>query len=311
LSIDPRFLQRVDLNLLKVFKAVHDLRQTTAAAERLGVSQPAVSQSLKRLRDLVGDPLFVPAHAGVEPTARANELAGPVGEALAAIQRALERPPQFDPATARRRFRIGMLDYGVMVLAPAIAGAISRQAPGVSVEISHVPSDAAARLLLSDEIDLATGPFVRPPAALDCEPLFEDAYVVVARRDHPALAGGLDVETLTRLSYVDIAYDASEGGGMAAALARRGIDIRKAMQAPMFAGACFIAGSSDLAAIVPERLAHAYRDVCSIAVHRPPVALPPLRISALTHRRNSSDAGLRWLRDILVQAGAESAALGP
>ena len=129
------------------FKAVYELGQTTAAAEYLGLTQPAVSQALRRLRELTGDPLFVPSRSGMLPTPRASELSVPVNSALAAIQRALERNPDFQPATARRRFRLGMLDYGIMVLAPSVAGVISQHAPGIVVDIMHVPSANAHQIL--------------------------------------------------------------------------------------------------------------------------------------------------------------------
>lgn len=311
MAADTRFLHRVDLNLLKVFKAVHELGQTTAAAEHLGLTQPAVSQGLRRLREFLDDPLFVPTSAGMQPTARANELAGPVSEALAVIQRALERNPDFQPPTARRRFRLGMLDYGVMALAPALAGVISRRAPGVSVDISHVPSDSAPRMLLADQIDLATGPFARTPATLECTPLFSDDYVVIARAGHPALSVGLNAARLSELPHVDVTYDTSEGGGIDAALHAAGIRRRKAMQVPLFAGACFVVGASDFLAIMPRRLAQAHAGICNLAVHDMPVPFPRLEISALVHRRNSGDAGLKWLRDVLAETAAHAGPLAP
>lgn len=296
---DLQFLQRVDLNLLKIFQAVYETRQTTAAAERLGLSQPAVSQALGRLRHLTSDPLFVPAHGGMEPTSRASELAGPVGAALGSIQRALERNPTFDPGSANRRFRLGMLDYGVMMLAPAIASAVSRDAPGISIDISHVPSDSAARLLLSDQIDLVTGPFDDVPASLECTPVFRDTYVVAARRDHPALKNGLNREALADLPHVDVTYDLTERGGLDTALRSHGIHRRKAMQVPFFAGACVIAGASDFLAIIPQRMAQAHQHMCGLKLHDLPVSIAPLKISALNHRRDSAEPGLKWLRDII------------
>lgn len=303
MAADTRFLQRVDLNLLKVFKAVHDLGQTTAAAEYLGLTQPAVSQGLKRLRELVGDPLFVPGNGRMQPTARATELAAPVSEALSGIQRALEHEPQFNPASARRRFRIGMLDYGIMVFATALAEVISHHAPGVSVSIDHVPSDSAARLLIADQIDLATGPFAQTAAVLQCVPLFQDDYTIIARKGHPALKQGAALEQLGSLSHVDVTFDTTTGGGIDAALMKFGVRRNKAMQVPMFAGACFIVGSSDLIAVVPRRLAEINAGICGLEIHSLPQEFPQLRINALTHRRNSADPGLLWLADILAEAG--------
>jgi DNA-binding transcriptional LysR family regulator len=302
MAADTRFLNKVDLNLLKVFKSVYELGQTTAAAEYLGLTQPAVSQALRRLRELTGDPLFVPGRAGMMPTARAEELAAPFGEALAAIQHALESNPDFRPATARRRFRLGMLDYGVMVLAPSVAAAISAKAPGVGVEIMHVPSSAAQAMLEEDRIDIVTGPFKRCPAPFERTMLFTDRYVLIARMGHPALLNGLTPAVLSGLAYVDVTYDTAEGGGVEGALLALGVRRRKAMQVPLFAGACFIASASDFVAVVPERLAQTYAAISDIGIHRLPQDFPLLEISALVHRRNSGDAGLRWLCGVLVEA---------
>ncbi len=300
---DLRFLQKVDLNLLKVFKAVHDLGQTTAAADHLGLTQPAVSQGLRRLRELVGDPLFVPGNGRMQPTVRANELSGPVSEALAGIQRALEREPQFDPATARRRFRISMLDYGIMVFATSLAKEISSRAPGITIDIDHVPTDSAARLLIADQIDLATGPFSGTASVLQSAPLYSDSYAVIARKGHEALGGGINPERLSDLGHVDVTFDTTTGGGIDAALARFGIRRKKMMQVPMFSGACFVVGSSDLVAIVPRRLAQINAGTCGLDVHDLPDGFPRLQINALTHRRNSADPGMQWLTSVLLEAG--------
>lgn len=293
------FLNRVDLNLLKVFKAVHTYRQTTAAANHLGLTQSAVSQSLKRLRDMLGDPLFVPTKAGMEPTQRANELAGPVSDALAAIERAFRNTSDFDAGRAERRFRIGMLDYAVMALAPKLAAAISRRAPGVTVEISHVPQADAIQLLLTDALDLVTGPFPKYPSALEATPLFSDSFVAVSRRNHPALSGRLTKRLFTQLRHVDIPAAYGEAGNLDRVLISEGAVVQKAMQVPTFAGACFVAGESEFLAIVPKRIAEVHQDLCGLAIHRIPVAIPPLEVSALIHRRNSSDAGLQWLLSVL------------
>lgn len=301
-----RLLQRVDLNLLKVFRAVYELGQTTAAADRLGLTQPAVSQALKRLREIVGDPLFVPGNAGMQPTARAMDLAGPIGEALGAIERALLQTPRFDVATARRRFRLGMLDYGVLALAPGVAGEISRHAPGIAVEISHVPSDSAARLLQDEQVDLVTGPFARTPASLERTPLFSDDYVLIARRGHPALRRGAAAALASDAPHVDVAFDTSGGGGIDAALQGIGLHRRKAMQVPLFGGACFIVGASDFLAIVPRRFAEIHAQLCNLQTADMPAGFPKLEICALVHRRNAGDGGLTWLRELLVRIAADA-----
>lgn len=297
------FLQSVDLNLLKVFKAVHAFRQTTAAANHLGLTQPAVSQSLKRLRHLVDDPLFVPTKSGMEPTARADELAGPVSDALSTIERAFRQSSVFDPAVSQQRFRIGMLDYAVMVLAPSLAAVISDQAPGVTIEISYVPHADAPQLLLNDELDLVTGPFAKHASSLKATHLFSDSFVVISRRDHAALTGGVSRAAFDALSFADIPATYENVGKR---LLTHGIRPRNAMQVPTFATACFIVGESDLLAIVPGWIARAHQHQCGLAIHDLPVDIDPMEISALIHRRNSGDAGLKWLLGALVDAASSA-----
>jgi DNA-binding transcriptional LysR family regulator len=296
----PSPIARLDLNLLKLFKAVYDLRQTTAAADRLGLTQPAVSQGLKRLREHIGDPLFVPTRAGMDPTPRAREMAGPIADALAAIERTLERPPVFEPAAARRRFRLGMLDYGVMVLAPKLATEIAARAPGVNIDIEHVSSGAAAESLEAGRFDLVTGPFRAIPRTMSTTPLFKDRFVVISHRRHPGLAAGLTRKHLITSAYVDVPFEASAKRGIDAVLAAAGASRRKAMTVPTFSGACFVVASSPLLAIVPERIANAHREICDLDIHPMPLRLPMLSISALTHRKQDADSGLVWLRDLLV-----------
>jgi DNA-binding transcriptional LysR family regulator len=296
------YLHQIDLNLLKIFKAVHVSRQATAAAGNLGLTQPAVSQGLKRLRLLLDDPLFIPTKTGMEPTARANELAGPVIDALSTIERAFRQTSEFQAANSQRRFRIGMLDYSVTLLAPRLAGIISQQAPGVTIEISYVPQAAASQLLLSDALDLVTGPFSNHSSALIATDLVLDRYVVISRRDHAALKGGLTRAILTELPHVSIPAEPGELGNLENSLQAQGVRMQKAVQVPTYAGACFIAGESDFLAILPKRLAEVYQNLCGLAIYDVPVDIPPLQIRALIHRRNSTDAGLKWLIDVLVEA---------
>lgn len=297
---------RVDLNLLKVFRAVYETGQTTAAAQALGLTQPAVSQALGRLRALAGDPLFVATRSGMEPTARAHELARPVLRALDDIFGAFERAPGFNPATARRRFRIGMLDYGVMALAPAIAREISAGAPGIVLDISHTPASAAPQLLLADQLDLATGPFETLQNYFIRRPMFEDSFCVAARKKHPRLRKGLDLELFATLGHVDVSYATTESDRIDKLLRQRQLARTRSITTAHFVGALHIVGSSDLISVAPRRLAQVYRDVCGLELHEPPLPLPPLRISSAIHRRNEADEGLAWLHGVIARAASSA-----
>lgn len=300
---------KLDLNLLKVFRAVYETGQTTAAAERLGLTQPAISQALGRLRGLAGDPLFVASRAGMEPTARAHEMARPVARALDDIFTAVERSPRFDPVSAQRRFRIGMLDYGVAALAPAIAREISQRAPGIALDITHVPASAATQLLASEQLDLATGPFQSLQKYFMKRRLFRDDFTVIARKGHPRLRKGLDLAAFAALGHVEVSYATTESDMVDKLLRGKSLSRNRAITTPHFVGAFHIVGGSDLIAVVPRRLAELYRSTCGLELYAPPLDLPALEISSVIHRRNEADEGLAWLQKII--AGSAQRPLSP
>lgn len=303
--MQPDPLLTLDLNLLKVFKAVMELRQTTAAASRLGLTQPAVSQALKRLRDSAGDPLFIAGRNGMEPTQRALDMAGPVNAALAQIAGAFQHAPDFDPRLSKRRFTLGMLDYGVMVFAPQLAGFLSEHAPGVRLDILHMASNAAPEMLEGGSADLATGPFANLPQRFQKTFLFADRFVAIARRKHPALQGGLTKEVFAGLAHLDVGYASEGAGALDHALRANAMERRVAMRVPHFTGAVYAVAASDMISVIPRRVAEAHRQVCDIDLFDIPFAMPPLEIYAAVHQRNTSDAGLRWLVKALAERAHE------
>lgn len=299
-------LRNLDLNLLKVFLAVYELRRTTLAAERLGITQPAVSQALGRLRAVLGDPLFVRARDRMEPTPLAQDLLGPIRDGLNAIGAAVARDRVFTAPEARRHFRLGMLDYGVVALAPGIAATLSREAPEVTIEIRHTPLDTALDALSAEEIDLATGPFENLPDYFQSAPLFEDDLVVIARRGHPGLRNGLTLDALRALPHLDISYIAGDRYLTANRWGKLGIGLRRVMSVPHFAAAPWVVGASDLLAITARRPAMAFAESCDIEIFDMPVPVEPLRIQVVIHRRNAEDPGMRWLLETVKSSIAQS-----
>jgi DNA-binding transcriptional LysR family regulator len=299
-------LRNLDLNLLKVFLAVYEHRRTTLAAEGLDLTQPAVSQALGRLRSALGDPLFVRSRDRMEPTPLARDLIGPVRDALGTIGAAVSRERSFSAPQARRHFRLGMLDYGVVALAPGIAATLSRDAPEVTVELRHMPLDTALDALSADQVDLATGPFGDLPHYFEAVPLFEDDLVVIARRGHPDLRNGLTVEALRSLPHLDISYVAGDRQFASNRWGKLGIGLRRVMSIPHFAAAPWVVGASDLLAITARRPARAFAESCDIEIFDLPVPVEPLRIQVVMHRRNAEDPGLRWLLETVKTSIAES-----
>src|SRR6478672_10141890 len=178
-------VQNVDLNLLRVFDAVLSERGVTPAAARLGLTQPAVSNALARLRALFGDPLFLRTPGGMDATPFARELAGPVRQALALLESALAHGPGFDPATSARAFRFYMSDLGQIEFLPPLIERVQREAPGVRLEAVALEVESIGDALAAGGLDLAVGflPGLGPPVRR--QPLFRDPYVCLMRADHP------------------------------------------------------------------------------------------------------------------------------
>ena len=170
-------LRRIDLNLLVILDALLSEQHVTRAAERLHLSQPAVSHALARLRDLLGDPLLVRQGGALVPTARALELAAPLAEALAQVQ-ALLAPNRFDPASAKRRFRVAMSDYSAAIFLPGLVRTLRREAPGIDLQIVQASREGMVDGVLNGDLDLAAGVFPDMPAELRTTPLFEEHYTL-------------------------------------------------------------------------------------------------------------------------------------
>src|SRR5512139_1413934 len=194
-------VQGLDLNLLRVFDAVLRDRSVTGAAQHLGLTQPAVSNALARLRKLLGDALFVRTPRGVDATPFARELAEPVRQALALLESALAHGPGFDPATATRAFRFYMSDLGQIEFLPPLVERAQRVAPGVRLEAVAMEVEDIGDALAAGSLDLAVGflPGLGPPVRR--QPLFRDPYVCLMRADHPAAGARLTKKVFLECSH--------------------------------------------------------------------------------------------------------------
>src|ERR671914_1360186 len=199
-------VQDLDLNLLRVFDAVLREKGVTAAAARLELTQPAVSNALGRLRAVFGDALFGRTPSGMEPTPFARGVAEPVRQALALLDTALAHGPGFDPPTATRAFRFYMSDLGQVEFLPPLVERVQRLAPGVRLEAAGVDLEHIADALGSGALDLAIGflPALGPP--VHRKPLFRDPYMCLMRADHPAIGAALTRKKFVEASHVLVTY---------------------------------------------------------------------------------------------------------
>lgn len=292
----------VDLNLLPVLDALLSERHITRAARRLGLSQSATSHALARLRRALGDPLLVRSPDGLVPTPRAEALAGPVREALASLARSLARPEAFDPATARRTFTLATADYGAYVLLPPLMEQLAREAPGVDVWVRPI-AESPAEQLARGEVDAVIAPKMRdPPAALHARKLFEERFVGIARKGHPRLRRGVDLDTWTSLPHVFIAPRGTPGGVVDAALASVGRARRVSLAVPQFLLAPHVVLRTDLVGVLGARLAESLAETLPLHLFEPPVPLPTFSMHLIWHARNHDDPAQRWLRARVVDA---------
>jgi DNA-binding transcriptional LysR family regulator len=298
----------IDLNLLRVFDTLMELRSVTRAADRLGLTQSAVSHALGRLRQQIDDRLFVRGPDGLQPTARAMEMASGVRDGLTQLVGALARSA-FDPATAERRFTIAAGTYFCAQLVPALIERARIEAQGVSFRIVPVAEDLVSALD-QGAIDVALAAFTRVPHRFITEPLFEEDMVWVTASTHPVMGGEKGIAVRPRVAIVtarplDVRATVIIEGG----LERQVIgEVGRALLDPTGEGittvydaqtALAIVARSDAVALVPRRAAMNGVALGGILVVEPETKGERITLSMLWHDRQSEDAGLAWLRDVL------------
>jgi DNA-binding transcriptional LysR family regulator len=286
-------IKDVDLNLLRLFDAVYRTRNVSRAAELLDLTQPAASQGLTRLRGVLGDPLFMRAAGGVEPTPKAHRLAQPVRQALATLEQALGESTSFDAATSRRAFRIHMSDIGEARFLPELMVALREEAPGVRLETQPLPREEIVEALDAGRIDFAFGflPTVKDTQRLQ---LLRDRYVVLLRRGHAfarrRLAGNKLLEALRDLDFVAVRSHADT----LRILEQQGLDDRIRLVTEHFLVLAAIVRDTDLAAVMPRNIARGFAE--GYAILEPDFALRDFTVALHWSRRFEADPGNRWLR---------------
>lgn len=299
-------IERIDLNLLRTLEALLAERNVTRAAARLHLSQPAVSAQLARLRAAFDDPLLVPAHRGMTPTAKALELAGPLRQALDQLRQTLHGHRDFSPERAALMVSIACTDYVQAAVVLPLVVALRRRAPGVRVAVRHWSPAAVERQLADGEVDLAISTPDPDQAHLRRRHLFDETYVLIGRRGHPGLGDGLTIEAFCRLDHVIVS---PSGGGFTSpiddALATLGHRRVVVMSASSFLFVPRIVATSDVVALVPRRLLReAAEDLTVIEL---PWLAERFEVALIWHERSHGHAGQRWVRDLIVELGAERA----
>lgn len=295
-----------DLNLLRILDALLSTGSTTRAAEKVGLSQPAVSAALGRLRHALGDPLFLRQGRSLVPTDYAVSLAGPVNDLLARTQTVLSPRAAFDPCRSGRVFRIAGSDYYGEIGIPQLMQALGGMGAGVRVQMINLVPGALEGALERYECDLAIVPRIDPPGWFDWQPLFEAEFVVITRSGHPAtqqagLAPGdtLPMETYCALGHVIFSPDGALEAVGDTALRAVGRQRRVVLSLPMFGAVARTVATTDLVALFPAPLARSMAARLGLALFAPPMTVPPVQNGLFWHKRSSNDPGHQWLRGAL------------
>jgi DNA-binding transcriptional LysR family regulator len=302
----PLPLEDIDLNLLLALDALLAEVSVTAAARRCGVTQSAMSHSLAKLRAFLGDELLVRTPSGMSPTARARALAHPLARALAELRSVVSSGSAFEPRSTRRVFTVAVADYGSFVLMPALMRRLGVEAPSVEIVVRQFPS-ALAEALEEERIDLVISPAPEPRATLVAQKLFDDGFVCILRRDHPALRRAsrrLDLETFTSLSHVQIAPRGNRGGPVDDWLARAGKTRHIALRIADFLVAPLVVAETDLVLTLPSRIAHVFARSHGLRVVEPPLDVPRVTMWQVWHQRRNQEPAHAWLRRVLSEVAA-------
>ena len=290
-------LSRLDLNLLVVFHHLLSKRRVSAVAQALGMSQPAVSSALGRLRVSLGDELFLRTQGGMEPTPYALQLAEPVAMALGGLQQALQVRAAFDPQTSSRSFTIAMTDVGEMYFLPVLIDALNRSAPGVTLQVVSVTQALLKDDMATGRIDLALGLLPQLQAGFFQQALFRQKYIVLMRAAHP-LAGRkkLSLEAFAQAEHVRIIAAGTGHGRVDVALEKSKLKRRFRLTVPHYVALGDVLGHSDLMATVPERFADRVIGPFGLVKRDLPLAVGDSAIHQFWHARSHRDPGHQWLR---------------
>lgn len=308
----PNF-RTLDLNLLRVFDEVMAERNLTRAAHRLAMTQPAVSNALRRLRELLGDELVHRAGFGVEPTPMALALWPAVREALGLLRGALA-PGAFVPASASNTFHLAMADATAAKLVPGLVDICETEAPGVNLRVLPLTTRDPRDLLDSGTVDMAIGHFPAVIAELGAlqqqdelprfafERLYDGRYVVVMRRGHPMAGRPLSLDEYCAARHLLVSFSGRPFGFVDEALTARSRIRRVVLTVNQFFTAGRVVASTDLLTVLPQHFLEATGMESELATAELPLSVPEVHVDALWHRPRQHDGAHRWLREAVARA---------
>ena len=294
-------LEEVDLNLLIVFRQLLIEKRVSKVAENLGLTQPAISNALARLRKLLGDELFTRTPQGMEPTPYAEQLAESVTYALGMIHSALNQKSGFDPSTARRAFTVGMTDIGEIWFLPRLVDALVRAAPNVSISTVRNTSINLKDEMEAAKVDMALGLLPQLKAGFFQRRILQTRYVCLMRKDHPLDKRRITLQEFSAAEHVSVVAQGTGHGQVDEVMQRSGIQRRVRLTVPHFTAVAHIVQTTDLVATVPEPLAQRIAQPFGLAYLAHPAKLPEVAINLFWHARVHKDPANVWLRNLIFE----------
>jgi DNA-binding transcriptional LysR family regulator len=288
----------IDLNLLIVFDVLMQERNLTRAGRRLGLSQPAASHALARLRHMLHDDLFIRTPEGMQPTPRAEQMAQPVRDALRELRITLE-PEAFDPSSSMREFSLAVNNYAARAIVPALARIVGNLAPRISLDINPIGMRDVLDQLDAGGMDVALTALVDGGERFKCVRVTDDDFVVLLDGAHPAAAeAALSVERLAEIPHIAITSTGDDTSFVDDALEQRGLTRTIATRVPFLSVVLMLVGSDRLA-VVPRRVADDLARICPLVGRELPFPSPRIVLSMIWHRRLDNHTAHRWLRDMI------------
>jgi len=294
-------IRDIDLNLLVILDALLLERNVTRAATRLGLSQPAVSNALARLRETLGDPLLVRSASGMIATPRAETLVTPIRQALSAIGAALSPVPTFDPSISQHIFTVASTDYTELVLIPPLMRLLADVAPDVRVEIRNMRERVPTRELEEGMIDLAIGHFPEVPDRLFAQKLFVEDFTCLVSEKNPALKKNLTLKRFAEMRHILISPFGGFVGLVDDVLTGEGLSRKVYFSTPHFMMAPLVLEGTEYILTLPRRVADSLKRYLPIAEIKSPLTVPPFEVKQVWHERTQHDAAHRWFRSVLFQ----------
>ncbi len=298
-------LAQIDLNLLVAFESLFEERSVTLAAQRLHIGQPAMSAALARLRILFDDKLFIRVKQEMQPTAVAIAIAPGIFTALNQVRQTLQSSQHFVPASALREFKIASPDYMSFVIISKLIAHCQAAAPNLNFRTLEFEKDKVGELLEKGYADLALGVFPNPPQQVMCVPLFQEHFVGIARKNHPAFQQKtiqqktISIEDFINLPHALNTIRRDAVGEIDRVLATQHLQRRVILTVPHMMVLPSIVASTELIAAIPSRTAHYFSGLDNIEVFELPIKIPTWTVSMMWSKLSDQDDASAWLRHTL------------